>query len=180
MSQAGKHIHRELGYRVIITGGSTEEKLASQVAEMAGEGAISFAGELSLQEFVALIDLSPLLLANNSGPVHIAAARNTPVVVLYALTNPQHLPWQVPCRVLPFDPPDELKSRNILVRWGCEQAFKAPVGCVNPEEVFNAVAELLAKGTNAPEVEILQTPSFPDGATPGLQTARLPREAPWQ
>jgi len=33
--------------------------------------------------------------ANNTGPVHLAAALGTPVVDLYALTNPQHTPWQV-------------------------------------------------------------------------------------
>ncbi len=51
-------------------------------------------GALALDELIAAIDGAALLVSNNSGPVHIAAARRTPVVDLYALTNPQHTPWQ--------------------------------------------------------------------------------------
>ena len=40
----------------------------------------------------ALIAGAQVILCNNSGPVHIAAAVGTPVAVLYALTNPQHTP----------------------------------------------------------------------------------------
>lgn len=38
------------------------------------------------------------LITNNPGPAHIAAAVGTPVVDLYAQTNPQHTLWQVPHR----------------------------------------------------------------------------------
>ncbi|MEZ5102047.1 MAG: glycosyltransferase family 9 protein [Thermoleophilia bacterium] len=47
--------------------------------------------------------MAPLLIANNSGLAHLAAAVGTPVVDLYALTNPQHAPWGVPARVLSHD-----------------------------------------------------------------------------
>jgi ADP-heptose:LPS heptosyltransferase len=53
-------------------------------------------GGLDLGELAALIALAPVLIANNSGPAHVAAAVGTPVVDLYALTNPQHTPWGVP------------------------------------------------------------------------------------
>ena len=45
------------------------------------------------------------IISNNTGPAHMAAALGTPVVDLYALTNPQHTPWQVPSRVLSHDVP---------------------------------------------------------------------------
>ena len=50
---------------------------------------IALAGRLGIGELGALIDGARLLLANNTGPAHIAAAMGTPLVVLYALTNPQ-------------------------------------------------------------------------------------------
>ncbi len=65
----------------------------------------SVAGELDLADLAALIERAPLLLSNNTGPAHIAAAVGTPVVDLYALTNPQHTPWEVPHRVLNHDVP---------------------------------------------------------------------------
>ncbi len=52
-----------------------------------------------------MLSFAPVLVANNSGPVHVAAAVGTPVVDLYALTNPQHTPWGVESRVLFHDVP---------------------------------------------------------------------------
>ena len=50
----------------------------------------SLAGQLGLPELAALLWQARLLVANNTGPVHVAAVVGTPVVDLYALTNPQH------------------------------------------------------------------------------------------
>ena len=52
-------------------------------------------------------------LSNNSGPVHLASALGTPVVDLYALTNPQHTPWQTPHRVLYRDVPCRWCYRSV-------------------------------------------------------------------
>ncbi|WP_374011329.1 glycosyltransferase family 9 protein [Massilia sp. Se16.2.3] len=54
-------------------------------------------------ELGALLAQASLVVSNNTGPAHIAAAVGTPVVDLYALTNPQHTPWRVPNRVLNHD-----------------------------------------------------------------------------
>ncbi len=59
---------------------------------------------------------APLLVSNNTGPVHIAAAVGTPVVDLYALTNPQHTPWGVPNRVLYHDVPCKYCYKSICPR----------------------------------------------------------------
>src|SRR5690606_2298598 len=80
---------------VIVTGDSRERGLAQIVCDTAGRG-INLAGELDLGQFAALLQRASLLISNNSGPVHMAAATGTPVVDLYALTNLQHTPWQVP------------------------------------------------------------------------------------
>ena len=65
----------------------------------------SLAGRLDLDELAALIARAPVLIVNNTGPAHIAAAVGTPVVDLYALTNLQHMPWRVASRVLSHDVP---------------------------------------------------------------------------
>jgi ADP-heptose:LPS heptosyltransferase len=64
----------------------------------------------------ALISLAPVVVSVNTGTVHIAAAVGTPVVVLYALTNPQHTPWKVPCKILPFHIPAWAQSKNEVIR----------------------------------------------------------------
>lgn len=95
----------------IIFTGSTNENVLIETARTAIQSAsLSLAGQLSLGELAALIARADLVISNNSGPAHLAAALGTPVVDLYALTNPQHTPWRVPARVLNHDVP----CRNCL------------------------------------------------------------------
>jgi len=101
--------------------------------------AISLAGQLDLGELAALIDAADVLVANNSGPAHLAAALATPVVDLYALTNPQHTPWLVPARVLNHPVP----CRNCL-KSRCPEGHHDCLRRVAPEDVAGAAIELLA------------------------------------
>jgi len=85
-----------------------------------------------------LIAQAQALVSNNSGPVHLAAAVGTPVVDLYALTNPQHTPWQVPARVLNRDVP----CRNCL-KSTCPQGHHDCLLGVPATEVTAATVQLL-------------------------------------
>jgi ADP-heptose:LPS heptosyltransferase len=56
---------------------------------------------LPLDELIALISGAALLVGNDSGPVHLAAAAGTPAVVIYGPTNPaQWRPWHSEHRVV--------------------------------------------------------------------------------
>lgn len=126
------------GYRVVLTGSSSEQRYVEAIAVQLGEDAINLAGELSIAELIAVIAAAPVLVSNNTGPVHIAAAMGTPVVVVYAMTNPQHTPWQVAHGVLYFDVPPELRSKNRLL-----QTFPGPSEPqASPEAIIAAVHEI--------------------------------------
>ena len=99
----------------------------------------SLAGRLSLGELGALIEAADLLICNNTGPAHIAAAVGTPVVDLYALTNPQHTPWQVESRVLFHDVPCRNCYKSV-----CPAGHHDCLRRVPPERVAEAARELLA------------------------------------
>jgi ADP-heptose:LPS heptosyltransferase len=105
-----------------------------------GSPSRSVAGSLDLSELAALLARADLLVANNTGPVHVAAAVGTPVVDLYALTNPQHTPWMVPCRVL---------SRDVACRWCyksvCPEGHHRCLRLVDAGEVCRAAFELLCE-----------------------------------
>jgi len=135
---AAEAIARSTGARIVFTGGPDEIELVEQGRRAMAGPSISFAGMLSLGELAALISIADLLVANNSGPAHVAAAVGTPVVDLYALTNPQHTPWRVPARVLNRDVPCRhcLKSR-------CPQGHHACLLGVPPAAVASAAVELL-------------------------------------
>ncbi len=105
-----------------------------------GVPSFSLAGELDLGELAALLAMAPLLIANNTGPVHIAAAVGTPVVDLYALTNPQHTPWGVPSRVLNHDVPCKYCYKSV-----CPEGHHDCLALVPPEAVVEAVWALLTE-----------------------------------
>ena len=105
-----------------------------------GVHSFSLAGELDLGELAALLAMAPLLIANNTGPVHVAAAVGTPVVDLYALTNPQHTPWGVPNRVLNHDVPCKYCYKSV-----CPEGHHHCLTLVPPEAVVEAVRALFAE-----------------------------------
>ena len=75
--------------KFVIMGAPADQKLAEKICMLAADaGVVSLAGATSLGELVELIKRSSVLLANDSGPVHIAAAAKVPVVCFYGPTNP--------------------------------------------------------------------------------------------
>lgn len=124
--------------RVLFTGSDSERELVEGIRAAAEAPTYSLAGLLDLEELAALIAEVPLLIANNTGPVHIAAAVGTPVVDLYALTNPQHTPWQVPNRVLSHDVPCKYCYKSI-----CPEGHHDCLRKIHPDTVVAAARELL-------------------------------------
>ena len=126
------------GYQVAFTGSAEERELVESIRGASGSGACSLAGRLTLAETAALLSMAPLLIANNTAAVHLAAAVGTPVVDLYALTNPQHTPWGVPSRVLFHDVPCKHCYKSI-----CPESHHNCLELVEPEEAVEAALELL-------------------------------------
>ena len=79
-----------------------------------------------------------MLVACNSAPAHLAAATGTPVVDLYALTNPQHAPWEVRHRLLYQPVPCHTCYQSI-----CPHGDNRCLSEVSPASVVDAVQELL-------------------------------------
>lgn len=129
-------------HEVILAGGAAEAADLGTLRRALPRAILP--GALTLPEFAALLERAALLLANNSGPAHLAAAVGTPVVDLYALTNPQHTPWGVPHVTLSHDVP----CRGCLASV-CPEGHHLCLAGVAPEQVAAAVASLLA-GRSAP------------------------------
>lgn len=128
------------GYSVIFTGTAVELELVTTIQAMMQAPSHSLVCRLNLGELAALIEMAPVLVSNNTGPVHIAAAVGTPVVDLYALTNPQHTPWQVPHRLLFQDVPCKYCYKSI-----CPEGHHHCLQQLSPQSVVTAVMELLSE-----------------------------------
>jgi len=139
---AGRELIRK-GHQVILTGAASEKNLCENIQQQIGEGSKNTAGLFNLEEFVTLIGMAPVVVSVNTGTVHIAAAVGTPVVVLYALTNPQHTPWKVPCKVLPFPVPESALSKNEVIRHVSQFLYSEPAEMPDGLAVACAAEELL-------------------------------------
>jgi lipopolysaccharide heptosyltransferase II len=145
---AARTLVLEHAQQVVFTGTAAERELVDDIRARMEAPACSLAGALSLSELAALIELAPLLISNNSGPAHIAAAVGTPIVDLYALTNPQHTPWRVPSRVLSYDVPCKYCYKSI-----CPEGHNDCLRRISPVDVVRAALDLLAHVAPPPVLE---------------------------
>ncbi len=143
-AEVGDLLVERLGATVVLTGTADEQALADQVyARMRPETrrvTHRLAGTLPFTTFCALIETADLLITNNTGPMHVAAALKTPVVTLFALTNPpeQWGPWRVPHRQLYHEVPCRLCYSRV-----CPYGHEC-LSLITPEMVTDAAEELLA------------------------------------
>ncbi len=129
----------ELNASVVITGTSDEEDLVARVLGRMRCEAVGLAGALPFEEFCALVETADLVVTNNTGPMHVAAALKTPVVALFALTNPpeQWSPWRAPHRLLHHDVPCRICYSRV-----CPYSHEC-LREVSPQMVIRAAEELL-------------------------------------
>lgn len=124
------------GAQVVFCAGPGESALLDEAAA-AGAGRV-LAPLRDIGTLAALVAGARVLVGNNSGPVHLAAALGTPVVDLYALTNPQHGPWRVSARVLSHDVP----CRNCL-KSVCAEGHHDCLRRIPPAQVADAALDLM-------------------------------------
>jgi lipopolysaccharide heptosyltransferase II len=129
--------------QIVLTGTEKEKLLTEHLRTDICHRSFSVAGQLNLEEFMAIIDIAPLVLSVNTATVHIASALHTPVVVLYALTNPQHTPWNVPCKVFTYPVYDELKSRNEVIRYVNDHVMEKRNDYPTSDDVCESVMALM-------------------------------------
>jgi heptosyltransferase-2 len=80
-------VARRSGSRVAIVGSAAERPLGDLVAAQIGAGARVLCGETTLADLVGVLKQLRLLLTNDSGPMHLAAALGTPLVAVFGSTD---------------------------------------------------------------------------------------------
>jgi ADP-heptose:LPS heptosyltransferase len=109
-SQVGDALARA-GYRIVLTGAPWERDSARQIQAMMHAEAVDVAGRTSLGALAGLLGRAAVVVSNDSGPLHLARAVDTPTVGLYWCGNlitasppflARHRPlisWQLDCPV---------------------------------------------------------------------------------
>ena len=74
--------------RIIIFGAPGERKIADEILQKMKNPPTIFAGQTTLGQLMALLLRCDLLITNDSGPMHLAAALHVPQLALFGSTSP--------------------------------------------------------------------------------------------
>jgi ADP-heptose:LPS heptosyltransferase len=91
-AQVGRHLVRE-GFQVLIMGGGSDAEDCETVASSIGPGALNLAGQLSLLQSCQLLKRCELLICNDSGVQHLAAAVGTSCLSIFSFWQPRRQWW---------------------------------------------------------------------------------------
>lgn len=80
-------LSRRWGARVVVTGGPGEAAIAADIAAAMTTPCVVMAGKTSVRELMALIKRCDFFVTNDSGPMHIAAAFDVPLVAVFGSTD---------------------------------------------------------------------------------------------
>ncbi len=75
------------GARIVLTGGPGEREIGRDIVAAMDSEALNMIGQTSVREMMALLAHSRLLVTNDSGPMHVAAAFSIPIVAVFGPTD---------------------------------------------------------------------------------------------
>lgn len=89
-SSVANYASQKFGCRIILTGGKSdlERKYGRKIEYRCEREVINLIGKTNLKQLLAILDVSDALICPDSGPAHMATAVGTPVIGLYATSNP--------------------------------------------------------------------------------------------
>lgn len=83
-----ERIGRELGGRIVLIGSRQDAAVGAQIASAISANHLNLVGQTDIRRLMALLARCRLLITNDSGPMHMAAALATPLVALFGPTDP--------------------------------------------------------------------------------------------
>lgn len=86
-AEAAEKLADQLGKAVVIVGSGAEHDVGERIRETLGDAATNLCGQTSLGELVGVLEGAALVLTNDSGPMHMAAALGTPTVAVFGSTD---------------------------------------------------------------------------------------------
>jgi ADP-heptose:LPS heptosyltransferase len=134
-----RYLKHERGLNLVAVGSKGERELCEEVLKAIG-GGVNLAGELSLRGTTEALSRALFLLTNDTGPMHLAAARGVPVVAIYGTKD-------LAGRWYPHGEGHELFRAQTACRQClfAEQEYDHCVSRISVEETLEGCRRLLAR-----------------------------------
>jgi heptosyltransferase-2 len=87
-AQLGRRLFQKWKASVLIFGRAEEQEMADRILKDLGEAGFNLTGKTGLLQLAALLERCRLLISNDTGTMHVAAAVGTPVVAIFGPTDP--------------------------------------------------------------------------------------------
>jgi len=129
--------------KIAFVGGKSDVPFVEEVYSLMKFRAVNLAGKTSLRQLAALLKRLDLFITNDSGPMHIAAAVNTPIIALFG-----------PGSVTKYQP---YCDKKVIIRKDleCSPCYEKAdckehtcMNLISVEDVMEAVKKLLTEGKN--------------------------------
>lgn len=114
-------------FRFVILGGKEDRHLGERIAQAEPQRCLDLTNQTSLPEMIEWIRLSELIVTNDTGPMHVAAALGKPVVAMFGPTNPNRTG------------PHGQINRALRIHLPCSPCLKASCAYEKPMECLRAI-----------------------------------------
>lgn len=126
--------------KIVLIGAGEDKERAEDILSKSKSNVLSLAGKLGLRVLREIISRASLFVGPESGPMHIAASTDTPLVVYFGPGLPAHFsPWTSNATIIEkdFDCRHSCRQRECIFEdFRCHQT-------ITPQEVYNASMDIL-------------------------------------
>ncbi len=131
-------IYSLFGLKIVTSGTASEKSINEKLKLLAKVPVTDLTGQTDLNQLKALLKSAKIVIGNDTGPSHIAAAINTPVVIIFGRSNPARVaPYKKPHSIAAIEPFDRgLKPDSVN--------HKHNIKNVSVDMVYEKVAATLA------------------------------------
>ncbi len=130
---------RQYGHAVWLVGSGKDRPVADEIDRLAEGSCVNLCGRTDLGDALALLSCARLVISNDSGLMHLAAAMDRPMLALFGSSSPQ------------FTPPLSAQAQVVRLDIECSPCFEreCPLGHFNcmtrltPDMVWDRLTPLL-------------------------------------
>jgi len=134
---------------IVLTGGPSkiEKYYAEQISANMNSPALNLVGKTNLKQLLALIKQAVAVISPDAGPAHLATAVSTPVIGLYATTNPDRARPYLSAEFVVNKYPEAIQAKlgkSVRdVTWGTRVRDEGTMARISVDEVIQMLDHLL-------------------------------------